>query len=179
MAVADRLLAERMELLNERSPTWKTAVDSLWGTSFRVLVGTPDQVRRLVPELADHPLDNLGEVIPLLSSTGEMIGAVAVVDVETLTEMVRAAGLPRSVLEEDLDRILIHEVYGHVVPFALSGGCADPLPGETVLSACSIRRENRIRRELDMPVRTTYDLRGLTVGQVYAWGSARGAARAP
>jgi hypothetical protein len=61
--------------------------------------------------------------------------------------------VPRE-FEADLDRILVHEVYGHAVPYLLagnlSGRCADPAPQEPAGDACSIRRENAVRSELGL-----------------------------
>jgi hypothetical protein len=73
--------------------------------------------------------------------------------------------------EADLDRILVHEIYGHALPYLLvgdlSGKCPDPGPEEAARDACSIRRENAVRAELGLGRR---DDRGL-----YSLALARGA----
>ena len=61
------------------------------------------------------------------------------------------AGSPAG-LHGDIDRILVHEVYRHAVPYLLagdlSGRCPDPAPCERAVEACSVRRENAVREEL-------------------------------
>ena len=69
----------------------------------------------------------------------------------------------------DLDRILVHEVYGHAFPYLQagdeSGRCPDPAAGERPQDACSIRRENAVRAELGLGRRTDYGLLSLIVGR--------------
>jgi hypothetical protein len=48
----------------------------------------------------------------------------------------------------------------------MSGRCADPEPGQRPSEACSIRRENVVRRELGLGRRTGYDLGGLALASV-------------
>lgn len=167
---ADPLLAERMESLTQRSAIWRAGLDTIRANGFRVLVAAPEQVRRMVPELEGYRTEHFGEVLPLRDEAGALIGAVVSVDVPRLERLFLAAGLPASILAGDVDRILIHEVYGHVVPLSvsrqLSGGCPDPAPEEPALSSCAIRRENRIRAELGLEPRTAYDIRGLTIGRI-------------
>ena len=49
-----------------------------------------------------------------------------------------------------------HEVYGHVVPWTNGFDCKDGSPGTPAARSCSVRRENVIRRELGIPIRTQY-----------------------
>jgi hypothetical protein len=71
--------------------------------------------------------------------------------------------------EADVDRILVHEVYGHAVPYLLAGDlsarCADPAPGERATDACSIQRENAVRAELGLGRRSDYSLSGLAIAR--------------
>ncbi|HEX7050595.1 MAG TPA: hypothetical protein VF188_10370 [Longimicrobiales bacterium] len=162
------LLAARMAALSRRSPTWRAGLDSVRASGFRVVVTEPARARR-VSGLEDYRPRYIGEVIPLRNAAGEVTGAVVVVDVVRLRKLTEAAGLSAAVMAGDVDRILIHEVYGHVVPLSqsrrLSGGCPDPRPGQPPESSCAIRRENRIRAELGLERRTSYDIRGLAVGR--------------
>jgi hypothetical protein len=74
-------------------------------------------------------------------------------------------GSSRADFEADLERVVIHEVYGHAVPYLLagkaSGRCADPARGERALDACSVRRENAVRAEAGLGERTDYTFGGL------------------
>jgi hypothetical protein len=71
--------------------------------------------------------------------------------------------------DADLDRVLVHEVYGHAFPYLLagnlSGRCADPIAGERAVDACSIRRENAVRAELGLGRRTDYGVAGLSLSR--------------
>jgi RHS repeat-associated protein len=49
-----------------------------------------------------------------------------------------------------------HEVYGHVVPWMNRFDCVDGPPGTPAAQSCGVRRENVIRRELHVPIRTQY-----------------------
>jgi hypothetical protein len=168
--VTDRLLAERVHSLQDRSPTWSAALDSLAGLRFQVLIGTPEQLGELVPSLSSYAGQHIGRMLPLGNRAGQLIGAAVLIDLAVMERMARAAGASRAMLEGDIDRILAHELYGHVLPLAIAGrpdrGCADPAPDEPAVSSCSVRRENRIRAELGLPPRTTYDLRALAIGRI-------------
>lgn len=163
------LLEERIASLADRSPTWRAALDTLRATGFRIVLGDPDDVRGEIAGLERYQAKHFGEVVPLRDGTGRLVGAAVVVDVERVRRLVTRSGLPERVLRADIDRILIHEVYGHAVPLAqarrLEGGCPDPAPGAPPSSSCAIRRENRVRAELGLELRTAYDLTGLAVGR--------------
>ncbi|HEX7091430.1 MAG TPA: hypothetical protein VF192_14925 [Longimicrobiales bacterium] len=169
VTVADELLATRMDALERRSATWRAGMDSIHATGFYVLVGGPAAVRSMVRGLERYSPQHLGEVIPLRDENGEIAGAVVTIDLPRLERLWRRTDLPRSAFEADVDRILIHEIYGHVVPLAASrnieGGCPDPEPGEPAWTSCAIRRENVIRDELGLEPRVAYDLTGLAIGR--------------
>ena len=174
LSVANPLLADALRSVERRSPTWRAGLDSLAATGFEVLVGEPGQVGVLVPALARYEPQHLGEVIPLRRSDGVMYGVLVTVDVPKLREMAARMGQPARVVEADAALILVHEIYGHVVPLsrtrALADGCPDPAPAEPALSSCAIVRENRIRAELGLPARDSYDLRALTLGKLLTGG---------
>lgn len=167
--VLDNGLDDRVTSLSERSPKFRSAMDSLAATDFRIVLAQPQQIRGLMPGLEYYRAEHLGEVLPIRDSTRAIVGAIVTVDVARLKAMHRQGTLPAAALEDDIDRILIHEVYGHVIPLSasrrISGGCPDPKPGEPALNSCAIRRENAIRAELGMEARTTYDIRGLAIGR--------------
>ena len=172
LLVADGMLAERTRSLALRSASWAAGLDSLEATGFRVLVSLPEQAPRLVPALAGYEPQHLGEVIPLRDNEGALIGAVVTVDVAALERMAARLGAQAGVVASDAERILIHEIYGHVVPLArtrrLADGCPDPSPGEPATASCAIVRENLVRAELGLPARERYDLSALTLGTLAA-----------
>lgn len=169
VTVADELLAARMDALERRSAIWRAGMDSIHATGFFVLVAGPAAVRSMVRGLEHYSPQHLGEVIPLRDENGEIAGAVVTIDLPRLERLWRRTDLPRSAFEADVDRILIHEIYGHVVPLAASrsieGGCPDPQPGQPAWTSCAIRRENVIRDELGLEPRVAYDLTGLAIGR--------------
>lgn len=167
--VTDTTLALRMGVLASQSSIWRAGLDTIRANGFRVLVATPEQVPGLVAGMETYRARHFGEVIPIRDRWGAIIGAVVTVDVPRLERLYRLTGLPDEMLDLDIDRILIHEIYGHVVPLSqtrtIPGGCPDPKPGAPAETSCAIRRENRIREELGLEPRVTYDLRGLSIGR--------------
>ena len=119
-----------------------------------------------------HPLERsttavLAEIAPVPDPDAAVDVVLVVVNLPLIERMGRqTAALPIE-LEGDLDRILVHEVYGHALPYLLagnlSGRCADPLPGQQAHEACAIQRENAVRAELGMNRRLDYGLYDLAL----------------
>jgi hypothetical protein len=109
----------------------------------------------------------LAEAIPVLNAGSQITSVVVVVNLRLVQGVHDIRLSVRRDFEADLDRILVHEVYGHAVPFLLagdlSGRCADPRQGESAPDACSIRRENAVRAELGLGSRADYGLLSLTL----------------
>jgi hypothetical protein len=110
---------------------------------------------------------SLGEASPLVMSGSSVQTVVVVINVELLRRTYASTGAPTEDFDADLERVLIHEVYGHAVPYllagTLAGRCADPNQGERARDACSIRRENVVRAEAGLGRRTSYGLGGLSI----------------
>jgi hypothetical protein len=154
-----------------RSALWRQAADAVRATGRRALVATPEDVvifdsggRGEVSEPLDPGV--LAEAIPISGRDSQQISSVVIlVNLRLFQELHhRRLSAPRD-FEADLDRILVHEVYGHAVPYLLAGDwagrCADPLPGEPAPEACSIQRENAVRAELGLGHRADYGLASL------------------
>ena len=63
----------------------------------------------------------------------------------------------RRMSEGEVNALLIHEVFGHAVPFALHGeACRDPRDGERYLDSCVSERQEIVFKELGMRPRTRY-----------------------
>jgi len=93
---------------------------------------------------------------------------VVVLNLELLQRVAHDVSLGERDLADDIDRILIHEVYGHAVPLLLegrAGRCGDPEEGQPAVEACSVRRENEVRAEAGLGRRTDYGLRSLALGR--------------
>ncbi len=56
----------------------------------------------------------------------------------------------------DMQTVVGHEAYGHVVPGAGGTICNDAASGTPANQVCSVRRENEIRKDADLPLRTKY-----------------------
>lgn len=164
-------LVASLERIAQRSALWRDAVESVRTTGRRVIVLTADQVR-VVNAPGDDAKDGfdrgvLAEVAPVPHEGNQVDVVMAVVNLGLLEEIHRQRGSLPSELNADVDRILVHEIYGHAVPYllagTLSGRCPDPQPGERAADACSIRRENAVRAELRLGRRTNYGLDGLAL----------------
>jgi hypothetical protein len=159
LLTTDRVLQASLARISRGSALWREAFAAVGKSGRRVLVLTsadsvmvvngPDGRRR---RTFDHGV--LAEAVPVFDEHFQISTVVIVVNLRLVQQLhdVRLS-VPRDV-EADLDRILVHEVYGHAVPYLLagdvSGRCADPQEGESAAEACSIRRENAVRAELGL-----------------------------
>jgi hypothetical protein len=158
-----------IERIRGQSGLWSGAMAAIHARGGRVLILTPDQVVVRAEESRTESFDTteLAEAAPVVGP-GSTVGVVLVVVNLSLLESAHARrGATVREIEADLDRILIHEVYGHAVPYLLagdtSGRCADPVPGQDPRRACSMRRENAVRAELGLGQRADYTLSGLAL----------------
>ena len=162
-----------LERIAKRSALWRDAVEAIRVAGRRAVVVTPDQVR-----VADRDRDGrpdrfgrtlLAEVAPIVSGVSRVDTVIVVVNLALLEERYRERPLLPIELDMDLDRILVHEIYGHAIPYLLagdlSGRCADPEPRERAVDACSIRRENAVRAELGLGRRVDYGLASLNLSR--------------
>ncbi len=164
------MLRASLARLEAGSRLWRDALESLTHSGRRALVLTPDQVRyRSQAKLGDTQTfdpDVLAEASPVVVSGTRVPTVVVVVNLPLLSRAhhTQPWSLPID-LERDLDRILIHEVYGHAFPYLLagdlSGRCADAEPGQRPADACAIQRENAVRGELGLGIRSDAGLGGL------------------
>jgi hypothetical protein len=163
-------LRAALERIERRSPTWRTAMEAVAASGRRLVVLTPDQVlvrdARTSATTTFDPL-TIAEVAPVADDHGRISTVLVVVNVAMMQELHdRHRSLPGE-FHADLDRVLAHEVYGHAVPYLItghmSGRCADPEPGEPALNSCAIQRENVIRAELRLGRRTDHALASLAL----------------
>jgi hypothetical protein len=155
----------------ERSALWREAMDAVQAMGRRAVILTPDQVvvadrpGAVATGAFDHAV--LAEVAPSPRADATVDLVLVVINVPLLVESHRLAQSVPADFDADLDRILIHEIYGHAVPYLLagqlSGRCPDPLPGQRAVEACSIQRENAVRAELGLGRRTSYSIDDLNL----------------
>src|SRR5262245_6888711 len=164
-------LVASLERIATGSALLRAEIEALRPTGRRAVIVSSRQVlaadpRRRIQRAADNAV--LAD-ISLLPGTRSGIAAVVIVDLQLLDELHDRRGSSVAEKAADLDRILIHEVYGHAFPYLrvgnASGKCADPVAGERAEQACSIQRENAVRAQLGLGRRTEYGLRGLALGR--------------
>ena len=158
--VGNPVLADSLDRIHRGSALWRAALDEVAPTGRRVVVLTSDQVVVRDRHAGDglHPFDAdlLAEVTTVTNRhDGAQVDAVIVaVNLDLLDQAHQRLGLPWSNRDADLDRILVHEIYGHALPYLLagtmSGRCADPVEGQRAVDSCAIRRENAVRAELGL-----------------------------
>ena len=152
IGVWNPVLAASLERLANESRSWREAVDAVARTGRRAVIVTSDQVKG-----ADAGA--LAQVEPVSDAAGRVDLVVVMVNLDLMQKLSR---LPVTAVdfEDDLDRILAHEVYGHAIPFLLaghlSGKCADPVAGQSAIASCVIQRENVIRKEMRLGQRLEY-----------------------
>lgn len=148
------------------SPSWRAALDEIGPTGRRALVLTPDQVVVLEAGTVE-PFDRgvLAEVTPVVDREGWVTAVLVVINLPLLEAAHEQRGSLPGEMQDDLDRVVAHEVYGHALPYlqagTLAGRCADPAPGQRAAEACAIQRENIVRAELGLSRRTDAGLNGL------------------
>jgi hypothetical protein len=182
--VPDSLIQSRLDILASRSPALARALERIRETRFFTLIATAEQadlilgLHCLVGPIAKDVVSDVGYMAG--TADGDIVGAFVRIDLGAIHSIANrrvtaalnadpagvgatAAGFDNVVLTRDaidaaiagiIDDVLIHEVWGHVVPVAdarhESGRCPDPEPDQDPRTACVILRENRLRAELGL-----------------------------
>jgi hypothetical protein len=162
LVVSHAVLASSVQRLSAQSPSWRDAISAVASTGRRALVITPDQLQT--------PIDaaTLAQVFPIADEQSHVDTVLVVVNLELLRKL---SGLPVTAVdfEDDVDRLIAHEVYGHAIPLLLSGSlagnCADPVAGQSAVASCVIQRENVIRREMRLGMRSEYGRESLAIAR--------------
>lgn len=167
------ILRASLERISRGSALWREAAAAVRKTGRHALLVTPaDPIVTRIAKTDRNAFDPgaLAEAVPLLQEDAKIPVVLILVNLPLLKGVHDARlSVPRH-FDADVDRILVHEIYGHGVPYLLagdlSGRCADPAPRERPSEACSIRRENAVRAELGLGRRGDAGLSSLTL----AWG---------
>lgn len=162
-------IAASLERIAARSSLWRDAVADVARRNRHALVLTPDQV--VVRDAGDRAAvdafdaTSLGEVSPVVRDGAAVDVVMVVINVDLLADVHTRLGTDRDAFEADLDRLVIHEVYGHAIPYLqagdTSGRCPDPDRGTAAEQSCSVRRENSVRAEAGLGLRRDYAAGGL------------------
>jgi len=162
VVVSHAVLASSIQRLTAQSPSWREATAAVAATGRRALVITPDQVKTPIDP------DTLAQVFPIADDQSRVETVLVVVNLDLLRKL---SGLPVTAVdfEDDVDRLIAHEVYGHAIPFLLSGSlagkCADPVAGQSAVASCVIQRENVIRREMRLGLRSECGRESLAIAR--------------
>jgi hypothetical protein len=157
------ILAASLERLASESASWRDAMRAIAPTGRKAVVVTPDDV-------TGFDSQTLAQALALADHESRVETVIVVVNLALLQRLSR---LPVEAMQfkDDLDRIVAHEVFGHAVPYLLAGHlageCADPAAGQRVTDACAIKRENQIRKELQLGRRLDYGRESLTLARRY------------
>jgi len=169
----NRILQSSLDRIFRGSALWREALEAVGKTGRHVVLVTPaDPIVARIAAADREAFDSgvLGETVPLMDEDWQIDVVLVFVNLPLLTAIHDARLSVPLQFEADLDRILVHELYGHAIPYLsagdLSGRCADPKPGERPSASCSIRRENTIRAVLGLGRRGDAGLASLTL----AWG---------
>jgi|SRR5687767_1053891 len=168
----NHILQSSLDRISRGSAIWREAVEAVSKTRRQVVLITPADpiVARIAADSETFDSGHLAETVPLMGEDSQVDVVLVFVNLPLLTAIHDARlSVPRQ-FEADLDRILVHELYGHGIPYLaagdMSGRCADPKPGERPSDSCSIRRENAVRAQLGLGRRGDAGLSSLTL----AWG---------
>jgi hypothetical protein len=168
LVTTNRTLLQSLNRISSGSPLWRDAIAAVADTGRRVLVATPADVvmtgRRDRYAFEDSAL---AEAIPVFDEESRITSVVVVVNLRLMQKLHDSRlSAPRD-FEADLDRVLVHEVYAHAVPYLLAGDrtgqCPDPRPGEAAYTACAIVRENAVRAQLGLGLRSDSGLASLAI----------------
>jgi hypothetical protein len=156
LVVLDDQIAESLNRLRQGSSTFDATMAQLERSRTPILIGTLDQLAELVPSpfrtgsgwagltLSWGAADNLSRSLVVVQM--QWLTALAAREPET--------GGSDSHLRKELDRLMIHEVYGHLAPVVqarrLRANCPDARAGQRYTESCVAQREMEILRELGM-----------------------------
>lgn len=158
------VLAASVERLAAESPSFREALRAVNATGRRAVLITPDRFDGV------FDADTLAQAEPVASDQSRVDYVLVVVNLDLLQKL---SGLPMTAVdfEDDVDRILAHEVYGHAIPYLLAGTltakCADPAIGQSAGASCAVQRENVIRREMRLGQRIEYGRDSLAMARRY------------
>jgi hypothetical protein len=169
----NRILKASLERIARGSALWREALDKLARRGLRVVLITPYDESPWVSNAVQRRMfadGHLAEAVPLVRGDDGVSVVLVFVNLPIIRDAHDARFSAPVHFESDLDRILVHEIYGHGIPYLLvgnlSGRCADPGKNERADLACAIQRENEVRRELGLGRRGDEGLSSLNLGQV-------------
>lgn len=155
VVVLEPFFAERIAHVAERSPSFRAAWELIQHSGVPVRIGTDEQLRGKLPGwYRDHPNAWAGVTVTETGSRDEVSVAFVALRFKAMKESARRTPRSTEFLLSEVDRVLIHEIYGHLVPVIATHNTRECLdqhgPGQP---ACVQLREQQIAAEL-----STYQL---------------------
>lgn len=147
------VLADRIQHIARQSPSFRAAWDMVQASGVPVRVGTYAQLQSRLPRwYRQHPAEWAGVTVISADARAGISGAIVVVRITPLEQAARGLPPGNDYVRSEIDRVLIHEIYGHLAPVVASGDarqeCPDQLrPGEA--TPCVQLRERKIAAELN------------------------------
>lgn len=152
--ILNPLLAERIQHISRQSPSFRSAWDMIQSSGIPVRVGTDRQLQNQLPRwYRDHPNEWGGVTVMSADVRARLDGAVVAVRISPLQDIARQmpAGGDDYLLSQ-IDRLLIHEIYGHLTPVIATRDAAQECPDQLragEVTPCVQLRERQVAAELE------------------------------
>lgn len=173
LIVRDSLLAARIASIEARSPTFRRALAALEAQPVAIVVVTTGAVKETMPEHV-RKLQPGQTVRFTHKEASRPPFIIVIVNPALLRHIQERGGASDDAVLRDLDHVLIHEIYGHAIPYSASAGTGSPC----LDMLCAIPRENSVRREMGASIRRERGARALEVYRVFQASRAGHALRA-
>ena len=161
VVISDTLLAKTIVRIRALSPAFDSAMVALVHSGITVFIGGDVELKKQIPKALQR-MDEWQAVTttyPLTPVGGRgrpIEHAAVIVRLEPLREALLAvsnSAADVALIERYLERVLAHEIYGHLMPQLQLGrtapiACDDPDNAETWYSACVMVRERHVVAEL-------------------------------
>jgi hypothetical protein len=163
VVIHDSLLASTIARIRSMSPAFDSAMVAVERSGMRVYIGTDIELRKQIPwgfqRIAEWQAITTTYPLTADGARGRPIEhAAVIVRLEPLREALLASTTSASdvnLIERHLERVLAHEIYGHLMPQLQLGltapiACDDPQSAETWYDACVMTRERHVVAELSL-----------------------------
>jgi hypothetical protein len=141
------LLAERITRIAERSASFRDAWDMIQASGVPVTIGTDEQLHEQLPRwFRHHPSRWVGVTVSSSGLKGGLDRAVVAVRIRALESTANGrSSYSHAHFLAEVDRILIHEIYGHLTPVVAARDpgqeCPDHLRRGEVKPCVNLREE--------------------------------------
>ena len=146
-------LAQHIEAIAGKSPTFRASWQMLQTSGVPVRIGTNVQLKEELPSWYRKNPRRWAAVTFAQGPRGGLSHVIVALNTGAMDVIAERAAAGDAYMKDELDRVLVHEIYGHTVPLVeardASKGCPDALqPGES--KSCVAVRETQIAAELEI-----------------------------